>query len=212
MTSQTNGVDKDGADIPSPITQSDTAPEPDPDVNEKPAEPNDETDKDNTPVTLTEASPLPQEVYATDLGVIDKSSDLAVNKDASVDGVLYESSILHQCLMYCNEKDGIGVVEFNLNKEFTIFTVNVGVLQQTKDPSQIGTFIVYVDGVEKDARQVAYGKPDFISVDVSGGVRLKLVSSREGEITGPIESGLNATQGDPNILPDLVWGSPQLHR
>ena len=151
-----------------------------------------------------------QTMFVTSRRQISRNHDVDADETASMDGAQYIHSIVHQCKSFCTE--GTGIVEYDLNKEFSTFTAGVGVSQYTQDTSQVGTFVVYVDDEPKGSWQVGYGQPMSISVDVSGGVRLKLESAREGTVDNPVQAGANSAWGVSNGLPDLVWGSPQLHR
>lgn len=161
------------------------------------------------PVT-TPSTYAPHTMFVTDRKPIVSGHDVDSDETASLDGKQYLHSITHQCHTFCDEATGI--VEYDLNKEFSTFTADIGVSQHARDASQVGIFVVYVDNEPKGTWQVAYGQPTSISVDVSGGVRLKLESAREGTVDNPAQAGANSVWGVSNGLPDLVWGSPQLSR
>ena len=146
---------------------------------------------------------------ATPIGL---HQDVAIDSTLQIDGQQYIHSLGHQCENYCNENSGVGSVEFDIGGKYRTFEATVGVSETAEDTSQVGTFVVYVDGVNKGTWQVTFGRHESISVDVSGGLRLKIESSRDGNVGNPAGNGAKMAWGIKPDLPDLVWGTPRVVR
>ena len=101
-------------------------------------------------------------------------------------------------------------LQIDIGGKYRTFEATVGVSETAEDTSQVGTFVVYVDDVNKGTWQVAFDHHEIISVDVSGGIRLKLESSRDGDVGNPAGNGAKMAWGIKPDLPDLVWGTPRV--
>jgi NPCBM/NEW2 domain len=155
---------------------------------------------------------FPSELPLATAKPIGLHQDVAIDSTLQIDGQQYIHSLNHRCNSICHEKSGVGSVEFDLGGKYRKFEATVGVSETAEDTSQVGTFVVYVDGVNKGTWQVIFGQHESISVDVSGGIRLKLESSRDGDVGNPAGNGAKSVWGIKPDLPDLVWGTPRVVR
>lgn len=153
---------------------------------------------------------FPTELPLATVTPIGSHEDVSVDKTLQIDGQQYIHSLGHRCENYCNESSGVGSVEFDLGGKYQTFEATVGVSETAEDTSQVGTFVVYVDGVNKGTWQVTFGQHESISIDVSEGIRLKLESSRDGDVGNPAGNGAKLAWGIKPDLPDLVWGTPRV--
>ncbi len=153
---------------------------------------------------------FPSELPLATATPIGSHQDVVIDSTLQIDGQQYIHSLGHQCENYCNENSGVGSVEFDIGGKYRTFEATVGVSETAEDTSQVGTFVVYVDGVNKGTWQVTFGRHESISVDVSGGLRLKLESSRDGNVGNPAGNGAKMAWGIKPDLPDLVWGTPRV--
>jgi len=87
----------------------------------------------------------------------------------------------------------------------------VGVDDRVIDANQQAVFEVYIDGVRKRREQISFRHPKKITVDVAGGVRLRLLASI-GYVDSPLQAGANIAGGVPNHLPHVGWGSAQISK
>lgn len=155
---------------------------------------------------------FPSELPLATAKPIGSHQDVAIDNTLQIDGQQYIHSLGHRCENYCNENSGVGSVEFNIGGKYRTFEATVGVSETAEDTSQVGTFVVYVDDVNKGTWQVTFGHHESITVDVSGGIRLKLESSRDGDVGNPAGNGAKIAWGIKPDLPDLVWGTPRVVR
>ncbi|MDO4661457.1 MAG: NPCBM/NEW2 domain-containing protein [Candidatus Saccharibacteria bacterium] len=165
---------------------------------------------DTVPSPEETIPPSPSELLLATATPIGTHDDVSVDETQQIDGQQYIHSLNHRCKAYCNKKSGVGSIEFDLGGKYQTFEAAIGVSETTEDTSQVGTFVVYVDGVNKGTWQVTFGQHESISVDVSGGIRLKLESSRDGDVGNPPANGAKAMWGIKPYLPDLVWGTPRV--
>lgn len=167
---------------------------------------------DTVPSPEKTIPPSPSELLLATATPIGTHDDVSVDKTQQIDGQQYIHSLNHQCNSFCHEKSGVGSIEFDLGGKYQTFEAAIGVSETTEDTSQVGTFVVYVDGVNKGTWQVTFGHHESITVDVSGGIRLKLESSRDGDVGNPAGNGAKSVWGIKPDLPDLVWGTPRVVR
>ncbi|WP_166459784.1 SEFIR domain-containing protein [Amycolatopsis pithecellobii] len=96
-----------------------------------------------------------------------------------------------------------GVVDVDLGGKYARLTSAAGVLDDAREPFQVGTFRVSVDGRPAAEVTVTWGVPATIDVNVTGARRLRLEMSRRGAGPSPLHPGA----GSPAAL---AWGDPAL--
>ncbi|MFJ7214526.1 SEFIR domain-containing protein [Amycolatopsis sp. NPDC098790] len=124
---------------------------------------------------------------------------------AAIDDVTYEHSIVLRPAT--PTPTGPGFVELDLGGHYRRFTTVAGVLDDARDPFQVGRFRVVLDGTPRSEHEVAAGKPATIDVDVTGARVLRLEMSRPGVSASPFGSSavVVARRGRP---PELGLGDP----
>lgn len=124
---------------------------------------------------------------------------------ASIDGSRYEHSILLRPTT--PTAGGPGFVELDLGGRYRRFTTVAGVLDDARDPFQVGRFRVVLDGTPRSEHEVAAGKPATIDLDVTGARVLRLEMSRPGVPASPFGSAavVVTRRGRP---PELGLGDP----
>ncbi|WP_158641456.1 SEFIR domain-containing protein [Amycolatopsis eburnea] len=124
---------------------------------------------------------------------------------ASIGGVRYENSIVLRPSIPA--ATGPGYVELDLGGHYERFTTVAGVLDDARDPHQVGHLRVVLDGTPRSAHNVAPGKPAEIDVDVSGARVLRLEMSRPSPTASPFGSAavVVTRRGRP---PELGLGDP----
>ncbi|WP_329047038.1 NPCBM/NEW2 domain-containing protein [Amycolatopsis sp. NBC_01488] len=124
---------------------------------------------------------------------------------ASIDDVRYEHSIVLRPTT--PTATGPGFVELDLGGHYQRFTTVAGVLDDARDPFQVGHFRVLLDGKPRSEHAVAVGKPATIDLDVTGARVLRLEMSRPGVSASPVRSAAVVVnrRGRP---PELGLGDP----
>lgn len=124
---------------------------------------------------------------------------------ASIDDVRYEHSIVLRPTT--PGAGGPGFVELDLGGHYQRFTTVAGVLDDARDPFQVGHFRVLLDGKPRSEHAVAVGKPATIDLDVTGARVLRLEMSRPGVSASPVRSAavVVSRRGRP---PELALGDP----
>jgi NPCBM/NEW2 domain len=148
------------------------------------------------------------EAFLADQESVQQSADMRTGA-ASLAGRTYLYRLIYRCVDFCNGRQG--VIEYNLGKRYRQFTATVGVVDDAPDSGQVAVFEVYVDGVRRARQQVSFGNPKSITVDVTGGLRLRLLASEAG-IESPAQAGANAAWGVPNHLPNVAWADAQVRQ
>ncbi|TCK65775.1 NPCBM/NEW2 domain-containing protein [Curtobacterium sp. PhB136] len=154
-------------------------------------------------------SPQPAVQYLASLAPIDTSTDVDPAEIVPIGGTTYPHSVQYSCFTFCNDPNG--VIEYNLGKKFTRFTVTVGGDDNAEAAAGTGYFAVYLDGTLATQVSVNNGEPKEISVPVTGVLRLRLEVGGSKTPDSPMQAGVNAAGGLSETLPDLVWGSPKLY-
>ncbi|MFI2663581.1 NPCBM/NEW2 domain-containing protein [Micromonospora carbonacea] len=154
------------------------------------------------------AEPTVTTVYATDLDLLNRASDIDVGS-AEIQGAHYGHSVVYRCSVFCNSPRG--TVEFNLGGRYRTFEATVGVLDDAQDADQVGYFEVFVDGSPVKKVSATLGKPRSMRIDLPpDAVRLKLLAYRTDTVDNPLQAGANVAGGRSNGLPELAWGDPRL--
>lgn len=125
---------------------------------------------------------------------------------ASIGDVEYEHSIVLRPTTPA--ATGPGFVELDLGGHYQRFTAVAGVLDDARDPFQVGRFRVVLDGRPRSEHEVAAGKPAAIDVDITGARLLRLEMSRPGVAASPFGSAavvITRRRGRP---PELALGDP----
>ena len=119
----------------------------------------------------------PQRVLAGELPWTEASRGIR-RGPASSDAVSYEDRII--LWPTTPAATGTGFLELDLGGHYQRFTTVAGVLDDAKDPFQVGRLRVLLDGTTRSEHDVAAGKPAMIDLDVTGARRLRLEMSRPG--------------------------------
>jgi hypothetical protein len=127
---------------------------------------------------------------------------------ASIGDVRYENSIVLRPTSPATT--GPGFVEFDLDGQYQRFTTVAGVLDDAKDPFQVGRFLVLLDGKPRSEHEVAAGKPAKIDLDVTGARRLRLEMSRPGAPASPFGSAAVVVTRRGGRPPELALGDPTM--
>ncbi|WP_103354377.1 SEFIR domain-containing protein [Amycolatopsis sp. CA-128772] len=124
---------------------------------------------------------------------------------ASIDGTHYEHGIVLRPAT--PTATGAGFVELDLDGRYQRFTTVAGVLDDARDPFQVGRVRVVLDGTPRSEHDVAAGKPATIDLDVTGARVLRLEMSRPGVPASPFGSAavVVSRRGRP---PELGLGDP----
>jgi hypothetical protein len=124
---------------------------------------------------------------------------------AWIDGLHYENSIVLR--PSTPSATGPGFIELDLGGHYQRFTTVAGVLDDARDPFQVGHFRVVLDGTPRSEHEVAAGKPAKIDLDVTGGRLLRLEMSRPAGTASPFGSAavIVTRRGRP---PELALGDP----
>lgn len=124
---------------------------------------------------------------------------------AWIDGSHYENSIVLR--PNTPAATGPGFVELDLGGHYRRFTTVAGVLDDARDPFQVGRLRVVLDGTPRSEHDVAAGKPAKIDLDVSGARLLRLEMSRPAGTASPFGSAavIVTRRGRP---PELALGDP----
>lgn len=124
---------------------------------------------------------------------------------ASIDGVHYENSLVLRPTSPATT--GPGFVEVDLDGHYQRFTTVAGVLDDARDPFQVGRFLVLLDGKPRSEHEVAAGKPATIDLDVTGARRLRLEMSRPAAPASPFGSSVIVVT---RRSPELALGDPTM--
>ncbi|MDI5976854.1 SEFIR domain-containing protein [Amycolatopsis magusensis] len=127
---------------------------------------------------------------------------------AEIDGLHRGNSIVYRASVFADRPRG--VVEYNLGRRFRFFEAVVGVLDDAADADQTGYFQVFLDNVAQPQVETRLGKPGWIRLDVTGVLRMKLVSYRPDAVS-PLQAGVLVAGGRSTNPPALGWGDPALH-
>ncbi|WP_410586595.1 SEFIR domain-containing protein [Amycolatopsis sp. lyj-23] len=146
----------------------------------------------------------PRQVRAGELPWMCASSGVR-RGEAWIDGLHYENSIVLR--PGTPATTGPGFIELDLGGHYQRFTSVAGVLDNARDPFQVGRFRVVLDGTPRSEHDVSAGKPAKIDLDVSGGRLLRLEMSRPGASASPFGSAavVVTRRGRP---PELALGDP----
>ncbi|MEV4053158.1 SEFIR domain-containing protein [Amycolatopsis sp. NPDC049688] len=125
--------------------------------------------------------------------------------DAWIDGLHYGSSIVLR--PGTPSARGPGFVELDLGGHYQRFSTVAGVLDDARDPFQVGRVRVVLDGTPRCEHDVSAGKPAKIDVDVSGARVLRLEMSRPGAAASPFGSAAVVVTR-PGRPPELALGDP----
>jgi hypothetical protein len=125
---------------------------------------------------------------------------------ASIDGVEYENSIVLRPTTPA--ATGSGFVELDLDGHYQRFTTVAGVLDDARDPFQVGRILVMLDGKRRSEHDVAAGKPATIDLDVTGTRLLRLEMSRPGVPASPLRSNAVFVTRRGGRPPELALGDP----
>ncbi|MEY9212715.1 NPCBM/NEW2 domain-containing protein [Thermobifida halotolerans] len=132
--------------------------------------------------------PSSGEQYLATMDHIDEYGVQAAN--VKVNTVTYPRALVSS--LYCY--DDAEWIEYDLNRSWTTFEAVVG-LEDTSQSDATVTFIVIVDGDEVANETVGLGAEREVSVDITGGLRLRLQVE-----PGPECGDANAVWGDPRVL------------
>ncbi|MEU5258893.1 SEFIR domain-containing protein [Amycolatopsis sp. NPDC021455] len=146
----------------------------------------------------------PRRVLAVELPWAEASRGIR-RGPASIDAMQYQNSIVLR--LSTPTGTGVGFVELDLGGHYERFTSVAGVLDDARDPFQVGRFRVLLDGAPRAEHDVSAGKPATIDLDVTGGRRLRLEMSRPGVTASPFGSAavVVTRRGQP---PELALGDP----
>ncbi|MFF1614743.1 SEFIR domain-containing protein [Amycolatopsis sp. NPDC058278] len=124
---------------------------------------------------------------------------------AWIDGLHYENSIVLR--PSAPTTTGPGFIEMDLGGHYQRFTTVAGVLDNARDPFQVGRFRLVLDGTPRSEHEVAAGKPAKIELDVTGARLLRLEMSRPAGTASPFGSAavVVTRRGRP---PELALGDP----
>ena len=157
---------------------------------------------------------VPESRYLSELDRVNKGRDMSIDKTIDLGGTPYPHSFQYTYQNFAT--DTVGYVEYNLGSAYTSFTATVGVNDTAKEADQTGSFTVFLDGSPVGTWTASFGKPVTIEVSVTGALRLRLECSRSGTVgvspAGIVQAGANAAFGISNGKPDLIWGSPVVHK
>jgi hypothetical protein len=162
-----------------------------------------------TTTTIQVVAEDPAELFLTDAELVSRGSDVDVDGEFSLSGVLFSHSIRYN---YDFLASGDGSAEYNLGRKYKVMRATIGVNDSAQEEQQVGIFMVYVDDKLVLQEQVRFGEPKAIEVDVSNCLRLRLVCARPDSVQDAILAGVNDATGVSNGYPDLVWGSPKIYR
>lgn len=119
---------------------------------------------------------------------------------AQINGVQYEDSIVSRPV--ASTVDSMAFVEVELGGVYRRMTSVAGVLDDSREPFQVGHFRICLDGTPRWENRAALGKPVTVQLDITGARTLRLEMSRGN-------AGISGvpTAGRP---PELAWGNPAL--
>ncbi|EOD64805.1 SEFIR domain-containing protein [Amycolatopsis vancoresmycina] len=125
--------------------------------------------------------------------------------EAWIDGLRYADSIVLR--PRTPSATGQGFVELDLGGHYQRFTTVAGVLDNARDPFQVGRVRTVLDGTPRSEHDVSAGKPATIDLDVTGARVLRLELSRPGVAASPFGSAavVVTRRGRP---PELALGDP----
>ncbi|HEX3592931.1 MAG TPA: SEFIR domain-containing protein [Pseudonocardiaceae bacterium] len=146
-------------------------------------------------------------VLLTSLRPSRRDSDIHFG-DADIDGKHYSDSIICRPQLFASVPRS--AVEYDLGRAYQTFAAMVGVLDDAIDADQVGRFQVFCDGEQCEQTAVRHGHPAGMHVDVTGVLRLRLVTYRPGTTASPLLAGARIAGGRSNNLPELAWGDPRL--
>lgn len=134
--------------------------------------------------TTTTPQPL-RTTYLQDLTRIDGNF---YDKSLNIDGTTYSRSLSG------NYWASQASTQYDLGKKYKRFLTTIGVSDDSQDTSVVFRYQVYVDDVIKYDQTTKFGQPKQINLDVSGGVRLRIVVTRE------TRGNSYPVMGDPRLL------------
>lgn len=159
-------------------------------------------------VSATDASE--DYLWAVDLTLAGKSSDLRVPASADVRGRKYTRSIVFTCPISCvAETASVSVVAPTGR---TRLVGSAGVLDSAPTHDEAGTFTLAFDGDPVWTFEVEIGEPEAFDLPVTPGTRVTFTASRPGSATNPILVGAGAAVGKELTTPHLAWLDPSFAR
>lgn len=144
------------------------------------------------------AGPREKALVAQDLQWLVTSQDVKTGV-ARIGDIPYEHSVFVR-----GGTPAKAFIEADLGGAHARFTSVAGVLDDAREPFQVGMFAVYADGHKLEEVRVAHGRPAVVAVDVTGASQLRLEMWRPAVSPSPFLSGASG-YGRP---PELAWGDP----
>ena len=148
------------------------------------------------------AAPDGPVLLARDVRWLGSSADVRA-ESAWIGGERYDDSIVLR-----STPAAIGFVEVDLGGRYERMKSTVGVLDDAKEPFQVGHFRVRVDGKPQPEHKASAGKPATIETNVAGARSLRLEMYRPNTTALPLSGGWQSAGGPP----ELAWATPKLFR
>ena len=137
-----------------------------------------------------------------------RSSDVRLGP-ATINNRYYGDSIVFRPDLFGN--DVRGAITFNLGRQYRRLETTAGVLDDAREPDQLGVFQVLADGVMCMETTARHGEPRILNVNVTDVLSLRLVAYRPGTSAHPALAGVWMVGGQSTELPELAWGNPVVH-
>jgi hypothetical protein len=118
---------------------------------------------------------------------------------AELGGVFHADSIVFRPTGFAAHVRG--TITFVLGMRYRTLTVTAGVLDDAREPEQVGVFTIIGDGRRLKQLTVTRGQPRSLTVDVTDVLNLRLEAYRPGTTTDA--GGRRSSK-----LPELAWGDP----
>lgn len=128
-------------------------------------------------------------------------------RDVDINGTHYENSLYYHCELYC---DGPSpqTYEVDLGRRFARFEAVAGAVD-TAAAGVAAKVEIDVDG-KLYKFEAALGRPQPVTVDVQGALRLRIRMYAPATLKSPIQAGADAAGGRTSVLPDTALGHPVL--
>lgn len=137
-----------------------------------------------------------------------RSSDVRLGP-ATINNRYYGDSIVFRPELFAN--DVRGAITFDLGRQYRRLETTAGVLDDAREPGQLGVFQVLADGVMCMETTARHGEPRILNVNVTDVLSLRLVAYRPGTTAHPALAGMWMAGAQANELPELAWGNPVVH-